>query len=306
MNIIIIAFNYGLAGNVVNGPGISLINFHKILKANNNSVNIYTECLTNASDVSHISKINTKILQKADMIIYWSGLSEKIINLLGDLFNQRIFLGPNLIDTVFQQKEEYCLQNINFEKILTVNLHLKYLIAKVHKLSADKIDILMVGPDLNLWKPSNDKDDTILWKGNSKHFVKDVKFGLEVAKALKMKYKFKFIGYPETYSYLEHITEAKKSKLYISTSLSETMGNTTIEGWASGLPSITHPKIYLHGINYQTGIITNKTIDCYVGAIDEIMQNEQLYKHLQINAISYCTNNFSDKYIINRFLEIIK
>ena len=57
------------------------------------------------------------------------------------------------------------------------------------------IETFIVGPDLDLWSPSNIKDNFILWKGNSNHHVKDVSFALKLKEKLT-KYNFNIMGYP--------------------------------------------------------------------------------------------------------------
>jgi glycosyltransferase involved in cell wall biosynthesis len=305
MKVIIIAFNFEFVNGVANGPGESLKNFYNIIKSFF-EVEVYTELKSTELFVNNIKKLNIKKIKKEDCIIYWSGLTIPLFDIIKKitLVNDNIIIGPNLIDTVEVTKEKYLFSFLKFKKLLTLNERLKHLIANTHNISLSKIKLLCVGPDINIWNPSDIKDDTILWKGNSKHFVKDVSFALSLQNSLPQ-YKFKFIGYPNTYKYKEHIEEAKKSKIYISTSLSETMGLTLIESWASGLPSVTHPLIYLHGENYKTGIITNKTINDYSQAIIEIMSNNILYKEMSEYAIAYAKINFGKDKITRDFMEII-
>lgn len=306
MNIVIFAFNYLYAGNTINGPGICLYNFAKIFKEHN--ISIFTALQSKEKDIYNLksSKIKYKI-KDADIIILWSGISNQVIEHIkyaNDL-NKIVLLGPNLIDCVEFDKEKAFLAKIKYSKILTVNKYLKYKIGKEHNIEQDKIDLLLIGPDLELWKPIKEKDNSILWKGNYKHFVKDISFALEIKNRLK-KYNFKFIGYPNSYEYFSHIEDAKRSKIYFSTSLSETMGMTLLESWCSGLPSVTHPKIFMHGENYSTGIITNRTVDDYCVAIEEIMQNDRLYKDISESAYQYMHDNFSDKIVKKKFEDIIR
>jgi glycosyltransferase involved in cell wall biosynthesis len=167
-----------------------------------------------------------------------------------------------------------------------------------------RMKILMIGPDFELWEPSDVKTDEILWKGNGGQYVKGVNFGLEISRNLPQ-YKFNFIGHPKPYHYDGHIKRAKQAKLYICTSLSETMGLALAEQWAAGIPSVTHPQIYLHGENYKTGIITNRTVADYCEAIEEIMESPKLYQRLSKGAYEYARKNFSDDVIIANYEGII-
>ena len=98
----------------------------------------------------------------------------------------------------------------------------------------------------------------------------------------------------------------KDYKVYFSTSLSETMGMGLAEQWAAGIPSVTHPKIYLHGTNYQTGIITNRDIDSYCDAIVEIMENEYLYDSLSSGSRLFAESLFNPSKICNEYFDIIQ
>ena len=307
MKIVVLAFNYARAGKFVNGPGICLDNFFKILKQAGFTPSIFTYLKTDEAFSIQDKATCLQEIKKSDLVIHWSGLVQPIMDMVSfaSQIEKRIWLGSNLIDTVEFEKETGYLKSVNFSKILTVNHHLKFLISKRHQIPLNKIKVLMVGPDLKLWQPSPERDNTILWKGNSKHFVKDVSFALELQNKLP-KYKFKFIGHPNPYHYFDHIAEAKKSKIYITTSLSETMGATLIESWASGLPSVSHPKVYLHGINYQTGIITNKNFQDYIEAIQLLMEDSNLYLNLSEGAQNFVEQNFSGSKILENFLQILE
>ena len=89
-------------------------------------------------------------------------------------------------------------------------------------------------------------------------------------------------------------------------SLSETMSLSTVEQWAAGIPSVTHPKIYLHGINYFTEIITNRTVDDYVEAIKEIMEDDLLYQQLSIGARKIVERRFSPEAVLQNFERVTK
>jgi len=138
-----------------------------------------------------------------------------------------------------------------------------------------------------------------------RQYVKDVKFAREVEKKLGGKYAFRFLGDPNSYDYYTHIDQARLSSLTIITSLSETMGLAMMESWASGIPSISHPKIHMHGVNYKTGIITNKTVKDYAHAIEEVMSNEELLKAMSIGARQFILDEFSSEVIVQKYMNII-
>ncbi len=312
--ITILAFNFGLAGKVVNGPGLSLYNFCNSIKKNADDIkiNIFTklDCREfdpnwNIYSIADEDKLR-ECIKKSDIVHHWSGLTSQFKEAIkiADSLGRPIVLGPNLIDGVKFADESEFLKDLKFNLIFTVNERLRYLISKLHKIDLDKIKIFMVGPDLDLWSPLKEKTRTILWKGNSQHFVKDIKFGLEVAKHLP-RYNFKFMGHPKPYNYFEHIEEAKSCYLYFSTSLSETMGLTMIEAWMAGQPTVSHPKVYLHGENYKTGIITNRDIKSYCQAIEEIMEDNQLYQRLSYGAEDYASLEFSSNTIFSKYLNLV-
>ena len=283
--ITILTFNYGNAGRYANGPGMCLINFVKQMKAWDVEVDIYSILKSEHRHVKPL-RINcsdlAKSIKSSDIIHHWSGIGPEFVyaNKLAQSFeNKEVLVGPNVIDTVDFKKEASFLGQIKYNFIFTVNKRLKYQIAKKHKIDPWKIKIMQVGPDTKLWMPNNIDNGKILWKGNSKHLVKNVKFALEVKKRLPQ-YDFEFIGYPNPYDYRDHIKLAKSCHLYITTSMSETMGLGLAEQWLADIPSITHPKIYLHGENYRTGIITSYNVDSYCESISEIMEDDDLYKSL--------------------------
>ncbi len=296
-----ITFNYGNAGAVFNGPGVSLFNLVKELRKNNIKINVFSELksqITGCGTLSdHIDLIGS--IKKSDVVHHWSGISEKYVNILKHAKNyqKKIISGPNAIDSTKVKEENVYIQAINPDLYLTVNHHLKYKLSSLYKIQPNKFKIFMVGPG-NEWSPIKEDDGRILWKGNSTQYVKDINFALEIQKRLS-KYDFCFLGYPKPYDYFQHINDAKKCHIYFSSSLSETMGMTLLESWASGLPSVTHPKIYLHGLNYQTGIITNRDLESYCEAITEIMENQQLYQDLKRGAINYVKSfeNLTEKYL---------
>lgn len=311
IEITILAFNYGNAGSYPNGPGMCLVNFCKELISLGIKVNVFSKLKSSfrenfVFDISNKKKL-VDCISSSSVVHHWSGISKEfidIVNLSKNKLNSKIIIGPNLIDTVELDKERTYLGQIKFDYLLTVNNYLKFKISKTHNIDVGKIGILKTGPDLRSWFPINSslKDNTILWKGNSKHFVKDVEFALRLEKELPQ-YKFKFIGYPNPYNYYNHINDARKSKIAIITSLSETMCLANLESWASGIPTILHPKIYEHGINYKTGIIVSKDIGEYKKAIIEIMEDDNLYNELSIECRNYVLENYNTKNIAMEYLE---
>lgn len=310
MRLTILAFNFGPTKAFTNGPGMSLYNFCKALSPHfkidlfldiKNEVNIPGISFYSSKD--HAAFFNS--IQKADAVHHWSGLTSELKKRVRKAsgLGKKIILGPNLLDCVELKKEKELLQGLDFYKVLSVNDRLKYNISFNHDIHHQMIETFIVGPNLKMWTPSNKKEGFILWKGNANHHVKDVHFALKLKEKLT-KYNFNIMGYPRPYKYLEHIAEAKRAKLYISTSLSETKSQTLMESWASGVPSVTHPKVYLHGVNYETGIITNKTEEDYAEAITEIMENPILHSRLADGAYQYCLKNFSYSELLNKYINI--
>jgi glycosyltransferase involved in cell wall biosynthesis len=311
MKITIIAFNFGPTKLFTNGPGIALFNFCKSLKDIQFDVfsqikpeELPKNCI--AYPISNLSYL-IKSASESDAVHYWSGITPAAIRAgeIASRVSDKVILGPNLIDCVELDKEKYLLKRIKPYRILSVNDRVKYQIAFNHDIHSKMIETFLVGPDLELWKPSAKREDFILWKGNSRQPVKDVNFALNLKQKLK-KYNIITLGYPKPYRYNEHINLAKRASLYIGTSISETQSHTLMESWASGVPSVTHPKIYLHGINYQTGIITNKAIEDYADAISEIMENHKLRQAISDGAYSYAKENFSSQSLLKKYLGILE
>jgi glycosyltransferase involved in cell wall biosynthesis len=311
MKIVFIAFNCGNAGRYVNGPGICLFNFLNILKTQDDlEIDVFTQLessLMHAESTKNIGLLFKKI-KDADIVHWWSGISEESIRIIqkANSYNKKIIIGPNLLDGVKSSEEIKLLRQIKFDKLLTVNFKLQYDLSSKYKIDMEKTDILMIGPDIKLWECGGDKNNKILWKGNSSQFVKDVDFAIKVSEKVSLYgHKVDFIGHPQPYDYLQHIDEAKKYSLYFSSSLSETMGMALAEQWAASTPSVTHPKVYLHGENYVTGIITNRDIQSYVDAIREIVENKMLQKDLSDGAKAYAEKIFNSKIIISNYYKII-
>tara|TARA_R110002020_G_scaffold50716_9_gene143376 strand:+ start:100856 stop:101824 length:969 start_codon:yes stop_codon:yes gene_type:complete len=315
LNITFTTFNFGTSGSFVNGPGTSIYNLCRILKKYNKDINIdvfsHLEPGTNDRRMFNVRPLDDrrsviKSINNSDILHNWSGLGKlhKEYIYIANKNKKDVFIGPNAIDCVSLLSEKAFLKNLSFKKIFTINTRLRHLISKEHEIDLSRINLLMVGPDPAVWAPSEEKKFDVLWKGNAAHFVKDVEFGISVSKRLPQ-YSFKFIGYPDPYRYKDHIEDAKSSKIYMCTSLSETMGIALMEQWLAGVPSITHPKIYLHGANYETGIVTNRDLDSYCEAVVEIMSNNNLHASMSQGCRLYMENNFSDKNTYNNYMNII-
>ena len=313
-SVVIVAFNFGLAGRFVNGPGICLYNLYNFIKKNTDiDIKIFTKMsVSDKFKTNDIFSINDKDLlsryiKESDALHHWSGIGKVYLNIIrfANFCNKRVIIGPNVIDTVDLSKENSFLSKIKFDKLLLVNDRIKYRALDFYGLNSDIISTFMVGPDLDVWSPIDACNGKILWKGNSAQIVKDISFGLEVAKNLPQ-YSFDFMGHPTPYDYFNHISSAKEYKLFFSTSMSETMGMALAEQWSAGIPSVTHPKIYLHGENYSTGVITDRSISSYCDSIIEIMENPALYENLSLGARSYMEENFSHKSIASRYASFLE
>jgi glycosyltransferase involved in cell wall biosynthesis len=307
-----LTFNYGTAGRYANGPGMCLYNFASILNNAGHKTNIFSILDSPYKEAKKISSIKTMkdAIDRSKVVIHWSGIDSSFAALCSYAKKRGkiVFVGPNVLDCVKPDEETAYIKSTSYDKILTVNERLRFMLSKAYNIPLQKIMQFQNGPNLDIWRPlhAQEKEDFILWKGNSKHFVKDVQFGIDIAKKLKNKYRFEFIGHPKPYDYNEHIIKAKKAKIQIITSLSETMGLAMMEGYASGVPSISHPKIYLHSKNYLTGIITNRTVDDYVQAIDEIMSDDNLYDHMSKGCISFMNDNFSSEMILDKYYKLLE
>ena len=314
MNIVFLAFNFGISSRFVNGPGMSLWNLVKAIKAFDPEceVDVFTTMPSTTQEdgvgthlISDTRKLKAKI-NNANLVHHWSGLRPEFTKALSiaNGAKKTVFIGPNVVDCVDMRGEKRLLSQVKFDRLLAVNDRLKFIISVKHNVRLQNMDTLVVGPDLELWSPPKDRSSFILWKGNSGHGVKDIDFGLKVADKLD-KYEFRFIGHPRAYNYFSHIREAKRAKVYYCTSLSETKGMALAEQWSAGVPSVTHPKIYLHGKNYETGIITNRDVDSYCEAIEEIMENDDLYNHLSLGASNFAKEEFDPMKLASDYAGIV-
>tara|TARA_B100000131_G_C18117411_1_gene611736 strand:- start:2008 stop:2961 length:954 start_codon:yes stop_codon:yes gene_type:complete len=300
MKVCIIGFNIGRSKGFVNGPGTSLFNFVKFLNRYQKcNVSVYTQLpsLEALSGVPIRTIYDTNSIKKdileSDIVHCWSGMTKEVFDILliARKNNKKIFLGPNLIDTVHLSKEAHFISEILPKKLFVVNNKIKKSVVKKHKLNAEMIKEVVVGPDLEIWSPPDVYSDVVLWKGNSRHMVKDIGFGLEVSKRLG-KYNFLFLGHPKPYDYNSHIGIARSSYVYFTTSISETKGMALLEQMAAGVPSVTHSKIYQNGVNYKTGIIAERTVDAYCKAIEEIVEDKELRESMSKYSSDYVKSNF--------------
>ena len=312
--VVILAFNLGIRGSFVNGPGVSLRNLLIFFKRfyPNISFSIFTKFSVEDTDISaNFFKIEDKgmlrkCIEEADVVHCWSGLKKSFLNALvfASERSKPIILGPNLLDGVDAKLEKVFLSKVDWRVLLTANVRLRYLLSKAYSIDGERVMDFMVGPDLDLWRFSEEVDSHILWKGNSKQAVKDIRFAKNVAKKLP-KYNFMFIGDKNNFNYIDHIPLARRARLYINTSWSETKGMAQLEQMAAGVPSVVHPQIYCHGENYVTGIITNKTVECYADAIREILEDNSLRLSLRSGARKYVEDNFNAKQIADKYYKII-
>ena len=118
-------------------------------------------------------------------------------------------------------------------------------------------------------------------------------------------YKFVFLGYPSPYNYNNHILLAKKAKIYIGTSLSETKCNALLEQWACGTPSITNPNMQEHGDHMKTGIVCNRDIDSYCDAIRFMMNNKKMTFDMGNYAYDFVRNKYSEDNTYCQYLDIV-
>lgn len=311
----ILAFNLGEAKKTrfSNGPGNSLLGLlRSISHIDSIKVRVFLALETEEKIPGiEICKLDDFFPRSSNEIIHWwSGLTRPHLFRVTKFANNPCIIGPNLIDgtqidSAHLPTEESVVKLFPNATYLTLNNQLKFSLSRSYGLSLEQIQIFKSGPDLSTWKPPDKYERFILWKGAGNQYVKDLPFAQEVRNRLP-EYRFVLMGEDGRFSYSEHIDTAKRAWLYFSTSISETMGMTLLEQWSAGVPSVTNPKVMLHGINYDTGIVTNKDLISYCTAINEIMQNDQLREHLSCGAKKYILENFSNDKICQNYLDILK
>jgi len=305
--ILIVGFNIGFAGRHVNGPGISLYNFCRILSKK--KVNyVCSSCLEPRSFRRNVNFVDFQSLsflkdKKFDAIHIWSEISDYNLSILKKMTTNTLILGPNLLDCVNVEKEKVILRkymSLNYKNIVfySINRDISRKIYKMHNITSDTLSI---GPDFEIWKDDVEKKDFILWKGNSNQYVKNVKQALDIKKRLPS-LKFIIMGHPHPYSYENHIEIAKKAKIYFSTSFSETKSNTVSEQMDCETPHGTKKKIIFKGLDKETGIITDGSTESYCNAINEILSNKSLYSHMKKKSSEYCRDYFNHNEIVLNYL----
>lgn len=311
----ILAFNLGETkkAKFSNGPGNSLLGLLKSvshIKSIKFKVFLALETKEKIPGIE-IYKLDEFSPESSNEIIHWwSGLTMPCLLKVSKFNKNPCIIGPNLIDgtqidSAHLPSEEAIVKLFSNAIYLTLNNQLKFSLSKAYGLSLEQIRIFKSGPDLSAWNPPEEYERFILWKGAGNQYVKDLPFAQEVRGRLP-EYKFVLMGEDGRFPYSEHIDVAKKAWLYFSTSISETMGMTLLEQWSAGVPSITNPRVMLHGINYETGIVTNKDLNSYCTAINEIMQNDSLREYLSSGAKKYMLDNFSNDKICQNYLDILK
>jgi len=293
----LLVFNYGY-GNFTNGPGISCWNFTKFCKVN---FNIFTKLQTDINNVN-IKNIKEYNFKTNNYVHWWSGLTEEFLFIVKQekQKGKKIILGPNLFDGTDPKKEIKLCKDIHPDLILVVNKEIKY---KLKKYLNYRIEEFMTGPDYDLWTPKEKKIHKILWKGNSSHDSKDLNTALELRK--KIVDKLDLLGYPIPYRYMEHVEVASSYAGYVCTSLSETKSEAVLEQLAAGVPVVTHPRVFMMGIHYQTGIIVNKNIEELSRASEIILRDEKLREDLSLGAREFILSNFKKETLSDYYLWLL-
>jgi glycosyltransferase involved in cell wall biosynthesis len=286
----LLAFNYAY-GNFTNGPGISCWNFTKFC---NKKFNIFTK-LKGDLPTFDIKNYHTT---QAKYIHWWSGLTQEFFKVVKKerMLGKKIILGPNLLDGTNPEKEIEICKELSPDLILVVNKEIKY---NLKKYLNYRIEEFMTGPDYDLWSPKKEYINKILWKGNPSHESKDLSTALELRK--KIVDKITLMGYPSTYRYLQHIEEASGYAAYVCTSLSETKSEAVLEQLAAGVPAITHPKVFMMGCHYKTGIVVNKNIEEMVLAARKILEDKSLREDLSLGARDFVLQNFKKDQLSNYY-----
>tara|TARA_A200000159_G_scaffold164855_1_gene196797 strand:+ start:3971 stop:4948 length:978 start_codon:yes stop_codon:yes gene_type:complete len=314
VHIVILAFNAGTSGLVVNGPGISLRNL--IIFMNrfypNVSFSLFTRFRANilspnlkCFSVKNKQQVNRSI-KSCDVVHLWSGLRKSFFELASkaNLLGKPVIVGPNLIDTVDLATERSFFKKVKFKKLLAPNPLIGESICLKHNVNPSMVTDFMVGPDANLWKPPSNYADYILWKGNSKQPVKGLTLAKEVANNLS-EYKFLFMGEESRYSYEDHIYDASRAMLYINTSISETKGMAQLEQMAAGVPSVVSNGVYSKGIDGHTGFFSERSVDSFCSLIKKVLSDPKKLSLMRDASREYVRKNFCEESISRKYMEII-
>ena len=140
LKITILAFNIGyvnhVSGRAVNGPGISLYNFIKILKKENPliKIDLFTHSGLNefskvTSTYSILSKDKVlRSIQSSRILHHWSGIGKLYSKYIkyAETLGKKVLVGPNVLDGVSANRERQYLKNINPSLFLTINTKLEW------------------------------------------------------------------------------------------------------------------------------------------------------------------------------------
>lgn len=315
IKIVILAFNAGTSGLIVNGPGISLRNLIVFMNQYHPKVS-FKLCTRYRSDISssNLTLLSIKdkqsvrnAIKESDIVHIWSGLRDRFAS-LGEFANnigRPVIAGPNLFDTVNLESERSFFKKIKFQKILASNPNVANKIAEKHNLNYEMVSHLMVGPDRNMWYPPKGYSEYILWKGNSRQHGKGFQMAKKVAAALPH-YKFLFMGAGSPYEYEKHISVASKAALFLNTSISETKGMAQLEQMSAGVPSIVSNGVYAKGIDGKTGFFAKNSVKSYASLIEEALSDSCRLTSMRGASVEYVDRNFSAKRVCEEYLEVIK
>lgn len=297
MHVDLLTFNIGYSKTFANGPGISCWNFVKFCKST--KFNIYSKL---ESDLTFNVRNYKKFNSEADIFHWWSGDNEEFlaIALAERKKGKKIILGPNLFDATNPKRELEICKALKPDLILVVNNLIR---SQLRQYINHKIEVFMTGPDYDLWVPSNNCNGRALWKGNHMHASKGFLFCQEIKKD---HLNLDILGYPYLYRYPEHIKVASEYSCYVSTSLTETKSEAVLEQLAAGVPAITHPGVYISGVNYKTGIICERSLLDYSKAITRILGDKELRDELSMGAREYILTNFKKETLDSQYETYIR
>jgi hypothetical protein len=292
-----ICFNYYNLGLTHNGPGISLWGLCSILKRKNIEFRVFSKMHSIDRDALDLS--DYKPSKETTHTIIWSGLRADVYSYLR-MFKVDFILGPNMFDNTNIAEEKRFLSYLKPKKFIFINDMVRFKVIKTHNIDPSITSTFSAPPDLSLWK-SEKKEDFVLWKGNSRHLIKNVSLASKIERLIP-EIPFVFI---KDYKYKEHIELAKKAKIYISTSDSETLSMNLLEQLSCGTPCVINKDHFLWGENYKTTIISEKNEEAYATAISELWYNDELYRYMNKCSSKWIEENFSDDIVLSKFLECL-